>query len=330
MLARCDDGGLGNVCAEFARHLGPERVLLVGMGRSARGLDRPGRFTGLGCDVRTWPMGMLGQPDALSFLLGGVDTVFTAETWYDPLVVAEARRRGVRTVLLAMPELYDGAQEADETYVPTAWRLDLVPGAKVLPVPVDRDRLRFRRRHRVRTLYHPASPAMLDRNGTGVLLAALELCEEEHHVVVRRDAGPGEASVGRCAVEFRGRVEDYWLSYPDDADALVLPRRYAGLSLPMQEAASLGMLVVATDVSPQREWLPPQLRVAARQGTKHTMKGGRVAVHEPSAEDLAHVLDRLARAGEREVGRLSMEMGAHAHALSWDVLAPAWTEVLRR
>jgi hypothetical protein len=207
-----------------------------------------------------------------------------------------------------------------------------VPDAKVLPVPVDRARLRHRRRTQVRTLYHSEAPAMLDRDGTRVLLDALAHVEADPRVVVRSGAvrEPTTREVNGREVEFRPRVEDYWLAYPDEADALVLPRRYGGLSLPMQEAASTGMLVVATDARPQSQWLSRELLVPAKAGREACMKGGKVRVHEPSARGLATVLDRLCDASETEVGLLSDEVAAHAHEVSWDVLGPAWQEVLER
>jgi glycosyltransferase involved in cell wall biosynthesis len=52
-----------------------------------------------------------------------------------------------------------------------------------------------------------------------------------------------------------GGYPDRWSLY-DDADLLVLPRRYGGLCLPVLEAFASGVGVVMTDVEPQASTWP--------------------------------------------------------------------------
>ena len=49
--------------------------------------------------------------------------------------------------------------------------------------------------------------------------------------------------------------DNYWEIW-EDADVYVSPRKYAGQSLPLNEAMSLGMAVMMTDMEPQNQFLP--------------------------------------------------------------------------
>lgn len=335
IVARADAGGLASQSLEVCRHLDPELVLLVDLGSRGRGPSIPGRYANHDVIRSTGPR---LEPRKVRQFLSGVDVVFSIETFYDGLV-EEARARKVERVLSVNPELFRGAldQHADRYLLPTPWRADRLPvTAEVLPQPVSLDRFDARVPERTDppTFVHVPAPAMLDRNGTEAVLEAVSLTREAFRLLITGPVSSGYDgttwSAGeRATVEMLPHTErEWWEVYPPEAEALILPRRYGGLSLPMLEAAAAGMAVVTTDLEPQRQWFPHESLVPCPSATPVGMRGGRFPVHTVDALVLAARLDELARDALLRY-RLGKEARAWAEENSWERWLPAWQRALR-
>ncbi len=111
-------------------------------------------------------------------------------------------------------------------------------------------------------------------------------------------------------------VQNYWETYPDDIDLLVLPRRYGGLSLPVQECAALGVpaLMLQTDPYAQEAFVHAIPSTGSSPGN---MKGGQVPVHTADPRALAAAIDILVAHPEQHQAA-SLEAGAWAETHSWD------------
>ncbi len=329
LIARCDRGGLANQTWEIWRHIEPERTLLVSLGRAARGAENPGRFDH--GDIKT-TQGDRIPDDTLRSMAEGLDVLVTVETPYNAAAFDLIRGAGCQSVLVANPELFVN-RGADVVVVPTPWSIDrMPPGTEVLPHPVCRDLLPHRRRSEARVFYHPAAPAMLDRNGTKTLLRAMAYIDEPCEVIIRsHERSPWRTDVvtiGHVTARWiSAHTEDYWDSYPEEADVIVLPRRYGGLCLPVQEAAALGMPAIMSDLTPQQSW--PHVRtIDPGEPRAHRMKGGLFDVWQPDPASLAAAMTDLVRNPD-EVGRLSDAANRWADDLSWATQLPRWNDLLR-
>lgn len=328
VVARADSGGLGNLLWELCRHLEPSRVLIMDLGVHGRSDCNFGRFEGLDCRVSR---GWAPTADERAWLLDGCDVLYGAETWYADEMPHEAKAAGVRTVLHVMPELWRPDRVADELWVPTLWRRAHIPGSRLVPVPVALDRFEYRRRTPARHFVHVWAPAMLDRNGTEPTLAALEAVTEPITVTVLGAQRPllleGHAPV---TMESGGEPGvypvDYFSIWPDDADVLILPRRYAGLSMPVQEAAARGMPAIMTGVEPQSGW-PGVIQSGCRGSAKASMAGGQITVFDPDPASVTAAINLLASDDER-AGTYSDRAYAWAQGLSWDVWAERYRDLL--
>jgi hypothetical protein len=252
----------------------------------------------------------------------GLDKVLTVEGCYSWEGWDVIRDAGAKSVLIANPELYadDGA---DVVRVPTPWCADRIARAAVLPHPVSTDRLTYRHRTSAATFYHPTAPAMLDRNGTESVLEALPHVKHECTFIIRGGESRSKSRVGNVTVDWRTAfTDDYWDAYPDEADVIVLPRRYGGLCLPVQESAALGMPALMTDLAPQSDW-PHVMRVPAKRTMSYRMKGGRYDVHTCDPVQLAERIDLLIESPWL-VSSLSQAAGAWATRRSWARLYPMW------
>lgn len=335
VIVRADSGGLGNQTWEIWRHMRPERALVVLAGKHSRSAEDVTRY--LDHDGTILHEGVTLSKAALKEFAASVDTVFTVETPYSSGGFGTIRSAGARSVLLANPELFcvDDHGWPDVIRCPTKWALDRMPPeiCKVLPQPVATDRFKSRVRTGCTTFFHPVAPAMLDRNGTDVVMDALKYVEEPcalivHAPGVRSPFREPEFVIGKVSVEWRDvHVDHYWEAYPEEADVLVLPRRYGGLCLPAFEAAACGIPAVMTHLSPQTDW-PGVMTVKTTHSQQHYMKGGSYPVYRCSPKTLGAELTGVVKNPPAVEQRSRMAL-KWAHDNSWDALMPQWLGTLR-
>jgi Glycosyl transferases group 1 len=326
IIARYDEGGLATMTCEAARHLRPDAVLLVRVDPS-RGDEDAHRYDGLGVErsIVSFPPHP-GQLARWTKFVEEVDVVYTAETMYLRDLTTICKRAKTRLVLHAMPELYDlGSRPSLDVWAPTEWMLGRLPApAMLMPVPVDRARCAPKPITEVRTMLHVTGEAMLDRNGTDLVKQALALCTVPFTLLIAGNGPTEPITMGVVTVKPVGRVHDYWRLY-DDADALVLPRRYGGLSLPMQEAASCELPIVSLHVAPQNRWLYAPIQAPATRARSVRMKGGQVNVWTCEPTYLAQRLDALASCDPEPAVKASRSW---AEFLDWELWASVYRKVL--
>jgi glycosyltransferase involved in cell wall biosynthesis len=102
-----------------------------------------------------------------------------------------------------------------------------------------------------------------DRNGLQSLYIALRYTDANFTVTIKAQNDVQRHKDPRLVYDFTApeRQADLY----DGFDALILPRRYAGQSLPMTEALYCGLPVVMTDIDPNNKVLPPEWLVPARK-----------------------------------------------------------------
>lgn len=337
LVARSEDRGLGNLTWEFAQHMNPDRVLLVVPNHHFR--QRFERYPG--ATVLRWDH---RRSDALDERvvrewLDGLDVVYSAETFYDWRMCDWARELGVRTVCHLMPEYFRHGDDArlatpDVWWTPTRWRLNQLPrSTRVVPVPVALERFTVREPWDMqgppRWLHIAGVLATGDRNGSKVLRDALKLLKREHVVRIRTltPAHPPRAASSVKVEMITKPTAEYWQLYAD-AEALVSPRRYAGLSLPAQEAMASGLALVMSDCEPQRsEW--PIIALPAETAGSIRVAGGTIPLVNVAPEVLAARLDWLADHPE-EITAAQRRSRRFAEQHSWERLAPQIRTALSR
>lgn len=271
----------------------------------------------------TWVHGLPTEQD-FRVWLQDLDVVYTAETGYGQALWNEAERQGVKTVLHANYEFLDYSDRPTLWAAPSMWHYEQFPDPKCfLPVPVTR----FGRSTGGTNFLHVVGrPAIHDRNGTTDLLNALQYvdspitvtltCQDPNYVQLAQYRFPDHVTVRQLT----GDVTNHWDLYRNQ-DVLVMPRRFGGLCLPVNEALGFGMPTIMPNISPNNTWLPSEWLTPADVRTTFRAKQ-HVDVYQSDVRALAAKIDQFAQPTFHEQARTKAV--TLAEGLSWDALRPVY------
>jgi glycosyltransferase involved in cell wall biosynthesis len=302
LIARAEDRGLGVQTWEWSRAMRPDATLIVDMGQLGGGFPMHlGRYSS-DATVAAFDGIKFRDEQQVRTWLEQIDVAYTAETFYDTRLPGWCDEHGVRLSVHINPEFWKWQRESQawpamRWWAPTAWRLEHLPAtAAVVPVPVPLDRWPAPAPLREQPVFvHVVGHrAAADRNGTSLLLAAVQRLAVPFRLrlITQGDRLPVPAVAPMVDVEVHtGGVEDYWRMY-DDADVLVLPRRYGGLCLPANEAAGAGLALVMTDCSPNTRW--PIVGVHSHTTSTMDTPGGSMPLAGADVAHLVQILSGLA------------------------------------
>lgn len=322
MIARAEDRGLGNMLWDFYDHMSPDATLLV-----VPVHDLPVHRERFPDAIETgWDGTEFTNPARVKAFLECIDVLYTAETFYDWRIVKWARERGVRTVCHAMPEFWrtgpgmawEHKPMPDQVWNPTGYRHHtLPPGSIIVPVPVRGVALTAADpvEGPLRVLHVGGAAATADRNGTQLAELVAELLQGQD-VVVTIQQQTHETT-----------EPDRWSIYSGH-HLLLMPRRYAGLSLPVHEASASGLAVAMTDCPPNTtEWWNA-LPMHASKGRPVSFAGGHTVdtyVTDPhrAARDIVGLAHH-----RNAVAALQAASRYWAEERGWSVWRPLYRQML--
>jgi glycosyltransferase involved in cell wall biosynthesis len=148
-----------------------------------------------------------------------------------------------------------------------------------------------------RILHIGGKAASQDRNGTQTVIDMLRHSRADYELVIRSQS---ELNINykdsRLTVEV-GNIDSRSEMY-NGFDAMVMPRRYAGLCLPMNEALVSGLPVFMTDISPNNQILPSDWLVSSSK-VSTLMTRVKLDVYEADVRELAKKIDRYVDSDKR-------------------------------
>lgn len=320
MIVRADLGsGLQTQTYALARMLKPDRVMIVNS-KSFNGVDpSPEMYDGLSVQMtQGWPTNL-----ECARFMSGLTHVLTAETAYNPKIYELARMKGIKVFTQLNWEFLDHLVNPNQPkpymwLMPSYWHLDDMkakfPNTVYLPPPVflndfkearDENLNRSGKRRFVHVMGKVASH---DRNGTYDLLDALKHSTGDFELVIKSqyDVPEYTSQVDDRRVTFEiGNFKDQQDLYRD-FDAMIIPRRYGGLCLPMNEALASALPVIMPDISPNNEALPHEWLVPADQ-TGSFMARTKIDVHKTDFVRLAKLMDNFASIDEDKLQDMKLE-----------------------
>lgn len=338
LVARADNGGLGVQTFDWYRHMNPDKVLVVDVEH----------LTGYKNYFERYPKAVVAKgfeisEAAIDTFLEGLDVVFTVECPYNHYLYQKAREMGVKTVCqynwewlaqLAEPNL----PWPDVLLAPSMWHFADM-NAKVnnlnlhglnlrheyMHVPIDRELFPYKKRTTAHKFLHIAGhnfQGAEDRNGTVILLESLPYIQSDIEIVIRSQGTlPRPYTDHKVTIEV-GDVKEPKDLYGDE-DILILPRRYGGLSLQLNEAMSSGMVPLMLDIEPNRV-LDKKLLIPATTSGQLMIKAP-ITVYGCSPQELANKIDEIANT---DISELSEKSNEYAKERDWEVMKPQYEELL--
>lgn len=340
IVARIDSGGLAWQTFALTRMLQPSKVMLINS-HLFNGSDvkqYPERFDG----YNTMLINGFPTDQQCHIFLDELTHILTCESPYNFELIAEANRRGIKTFVAPNFEFMDWLVKPELPLptmflAPSSWRLDVMeqkfPGrVKLLPPPTfpeDFERARktnLTRGGRRRFLHIIGKPAHGDRNGTMLLMRAMQRSRADFELVVTSQQ-PLQPLLRDSRITWDHSAPDEQQALYEGFDALIYPRRYGGLALPLNEALTSALPVIMPDTSPNNTLLPSDWLVPGR------FKGGFVSrtpiqYFEADVAALARKLDEWAFMLQDDVDhqkRIALEL---SKMFDPEKLRPRYEEIL--
>lgn len=271
--------------------------------------------------------------------LDGLDVMITAETPYTYEAWNWAKLKGVKTFCQPNWELFDGLVQPnmphpDRYVMPSKWHLKdmqkLFPGTVYLPPPTiasDFAKIRadnLERTGKRRFVHIIGRNAIYDRNGWVSLMDALAFTKSDFELVVfsqQEMTGYSDPRVKYKVFDLEDQAELY-----KDFDALILPRRYGGLCLPMNEALLSGLPVIMPDIDPNKilplKWIVPAYISGSFEGRSV------IDIYSVQPKDLALKIDEFCSMTNHQMRLEKLKAYKVGGRFSDITLKPLWIDLL--
>lgn len=310
VIARADHTGLGIQSRNWVRLLQPHKIIVIN--------SKP--FNGNEQHYE-WYMGkpnvfridgFIQQKD-VNAVLDDIDVLLTFEIPYNYQLISMAKSRGIKTIVQTNWEFNDWLKhpeypQPDIMLNHSYWHLDdqksLFPDiTEYSPTPVFvEDYENIYDKNVTRTMLTPRPPAPYpkrrflhiagrktheDRNGTLDLIESLKHIPKEidfELVIKSQTTEIPNINDPRVVIDERPVADEKELYR--DFDAMILPRKYGGACLPMNEALASGLPVIMTDVEPNSKVLPEHWLVKSPK-TSVFMARTLIDIHTADHKELA-------------------------------------------
>ena len=327
IIARSDNTGLGNQTRELVKMLNPDKILLIDSEHFNGNEQHPEWYKDY--NVTTTLSGFPTKPEVIEFLRN-IDVVLSCETFYRQDFLHYAKRRGIKTILQYNFEFLlnmsnPDAELPDVLLAPSLWNIEqiekMVNGrCRVIHLPPPTDSTLFENvrqnnmsKDHNRLLHVGGKFAAKDRNGTQTVLEMLKYSKASYELVITTQKFP-ELNLKDSRVTLNNSNPENREELYNGFDAMLLPRRYAGLCLPMNEALISGLPVFMTDISPNNLLLPKEWLIKSEHINSFQAKS-LVDVYDGNPEHLATIVDEyMNNKDRREMKDSALQIGLNHFA----------------
>jgi hypothetical protein len=320
LIARSDNSGLGNQTRELAKMLKPNKIMLIDSSYFNDSLQNPEWYS----DYNVTTINGFASSSQVYEFLKDLDVVLSCEIFYNNSFVGIAQKLGVKTVLQYNYEFLDYLKSPNlplptALVSPSSWYLNEVirkfgdrTHVSLLPPPTAVEGLRRARESNLgqrhgRILHIAGRAAVKDRNGTKTVIQMMNHLESDIVLDIRTQTKLDFPVKDKRINIISDNVKDYTELY-SGYDAMILPRRYAGLCLPMNEALLSGLPVFMTDISPNN-YLLPQEWLAESKKIGELMTRTMLDVYSADPKNLASIVDNYLQSDMAESKQKAFQIG---------------------
>lgn len=311
LIAFANDGGLGAQTRRLAKMLNPERVLIVDS--SGFSPNKEQHFDWYKDYPHFVSSGFPNNEDVKAFLQN-LTHVFTCENPYNFNLVWFGQKQGTKIYCQSNYEFCENLDKPylpvpDKFLMPSYWKLEEMKElfgddrVEYLPPPIDINEFKeareinFARSGKPRFLHVLGTRASADRNGTLDLLDAMKFSKGDFELVIKTQHQlPMDYFLDDPRIQYSIEPVEKNADLYKDFDALILPRRWGGLSLTTNEALISGLPVMMTDISPNNELLPSSWLVHSEKKGEF-MARSKIDVYSANHKALAAKIDSWASEG---------------------------------
>lgn len=264
-----------------------------------------------------------------------MDVMLWFETAFWMPILPFCRERGIKTFIAPMYECWQTSWPQPHQFLcPSLLDMEYFPRTAekesiFLPLPTEYPwRLRERAEH---WCHRGGYLGLRGREGTTLLIEAMKHVRSPLRLSISVQENVSAEHQRLCAHDHRIDYTAATIPYEDlyaVGDVAVMPQRFNGVSLPMQEACAAGLCVMASDRFPANSWLPKEPLIPVAGYIEGSQIGGaymkfREAVIQP--EDIAETMDDWYG---QDVSAFSLAGKAWAESHSWAALGPRWKAIL--
>ena len=341
IIARSDNTGLGNQTKELVNMLNPNKILLINSAPFNNNKQNPDWYKDY--NVYSTKNGMPTTKEIVWFLKD-VDVVISCETFYHLDLVDLARQQGTKTILQYNYELFGNLTNPnwslpDVLLSPSLWNIEIVKEkfgsvCDVIHLPPPTNESLFNKakdnnlsKDHNRILHIAGKKAAKDRNGTESIFEMIKHSKEDYELVIKSQTPLNpNCKDSRVKIEIGNPAsrEDMY----DGFDAMILPRRYAGLCLPMNEALMSALPVFMTNVSPNNKILPEDWLVESTKIGSFRTKS-MVDIHDISPDKFANIVDGyIKNNNKKEFKEKALSIGLENFSI--DKLKQKYLEIINK
>lgn len=339
--ARAGNLGLGIQTQEFYEQMKPNRTLVVDISHLDGKGHYPDRYQNADFDK-----GFLSEEFIDEYLeknKNDIDVIFCVEIPYSSnyYLFKKARELKIKTILQYNYEFLDYLNKPDLPYpdlllAPSKWNIREAEQKignkcpiKFLPFPVNREKLPFKLRTKIKTFIHISGHKLLkDRNGTFTLLDAIPYVKSKDikfKIYSQHDLLGSVLGYTDKNIEFYREVPEYRDLYRT-GDVLILPRKFGGLSLQLNEAMSCGMIPIMTNIEPQSDFLHRYCLIKPIKSEKIYTRT-EINYYDIEPIDLALKIDKFAKMETEQVKNLSEYSNKYAEKIDWSRMKNEYLKV---
>lgn len=279
IIARADLTGLGNQSRNWVRLLKPHKIIVI----DSRPFNKNDQyFSWYSGHPRAYQVNGFISTGEINSILQDTDVLLTFESTYNYGLLATASMRGIKTILQNNWEFTDYLRQPslplpDLLVNHSTWHLndqvkrwpditDYCPSPLFIEDYESVYTDNMNRTGKKRFLHIAGRTTHMDRNGTQDLLEAVKLIPKDidfELVIKSQSVEVGAFDDPRVSVDRSSPVDEKALYR--DFDLVIMPRRYGGACLPMNEALAAGLPVIMPDIDPNNKILPEGWLVPAEK-----------------------------------------------------------------
>lgn len=299
IIVRGDKTGLGYQTRNLVRMLDPKRIFYIDSTAFNGNEQHYEWYKGKdGFFVKGFP-----TDSQCMKALQNVTHLLTCETAYNYNILRYARMKGIKTFIQTNWEFLDYKHQTrlplpSRFIMPSHWHVDDMKqqydNVVYLPPPTYPEdfaevTLQNTTNAGNKFIHIIGTKASEDRNGTESLLNSLVHTKSDFDLTIKAQH---DIEINRRDLRVRldfTDLQDQQDLYRD-YDVLILPRRYGGLCLPMNEALTCGMPVFMPDISPNNKVLPKKWLFKVKTAGNFMAKQN-IELHDALPESIAEKID---------------------------------------